>query len=341
MLPRLILIFAIFITSSVAIVNYKKCCPEGQVVQVDYVEDNNLSPRRHFGCVTENFAPPSIKNKRQSDRYQFNNSTFLTQIIGYNVLIDENSHWPACSDNGYLSHFLLHDSEKASQSTSCVDAMNSRYFIFKCDESMEAVNDFVDVYKLRKCCDKYFSYDIFTRKCVYNNKSSIKGDFSEFLGENTIVFESGIPECKQNDVLIEYHSLIHELKIFENSLMITRSKEGEPVSKIIVNDSFCIEATMNSDIKLPEGTNPQNFHLKATSKWVAKVCQPDKICEFIPCVRKCCKEGKRMVFEEETYCEDHDAHLDMKFHYFDLTTGYEFPDPMEPTGEDNSHFNKR
>lgn len=332
MLLRVILMIALLVASSVA--SFKKCCPDGEDVQVDFVEDNELSPRRHFGCAPENFIWPSVKKKRESEGYDYDNSTFLTQIIGYNVIIDGNSHWPACSDNSHLSHRILHDTIKASQSASCVDAMNSRYYIFTCDEGLESARDFVEVHKLRKCCDKNSSYDVFTRQCVYNNNSSIIEDFQEFLSDKTVVFESGIPECKPDDVLVEYHSLVHNLKIFGSSLVVTTANPLGP--DLIMQSSFCIEATINSVINLPDGANPQHFQLKASSKWIAKVCRPEIICDEIPCVRKCCKEGYRMVTDGVSICEEHDAHLDLKFHFFNYESSHAKPDPMEPKGENRS-----
>lgn len=40
-----------------------------------------------------------------------------------------------------------------------------------------------------------------------------------------------------------------------------------------------------------------------------------------------------MVYENETFCENHDSHLDVKFHYFDIRESPSTPDAMEPTGE--------
>lgn len=40
-----------------------------------------------------------------------------------------------------------------------------------------------------------------------------------------------------------------------------------------------------------------------------------------------------MVYENETFCENHDSHLDVKFHNFDIRESPRKPDAMEPTGE--------
>lgn len=331
MLLRVVCAILICVGSSVA--SFKKCCREGEIVQVDSFEDNNLSPRRHFSCVKEPSTRTKVKSKRESDGYEIINSTVLHEMIAYNVLIDENSHWPSCSDNSFLSYAILKETLKVSPSATCVDIMNSNYFVFTCDEKLETVSDFEDIYLMRKCCERDFAYDIFLRQCVSNNDSMLSEESSEFnfLGDKIVAFESGIPECKPDDVLVEYHALVHALKIYENSLIITNTNTHGP--DVLMPNSYCIESTMNTLIDIPDGADPKHFHLKATSKWIAKVCRPKTICNQMPCVRKCCKEGQRMVYENETFCENHDTHLDVKFHFFDIRQSPEVPDAMEPTGK--------
>ena len=326
-LLRVILIALLYISSAVA--DVKKCCPEGEVVQVDSIEDNNLSPRRHFSCVTEPRTRIKIKSKRESEGYEINNSSTVSEMITFNVLIDENTHWPSCSDTSFISYAMLSEPKKISQSASCVDILNNDYFIFTCDEKLVTVEDFVDIYRLRKCCENNFFYDIFSRQCV--NSSSLNKDSREFLKDKTVVFESGIPQCKPDDILVEYHSLVHKLRIYENSLVITNTNSHGP--DLLMQNTYCIENTLNSAVDLPDGADPKHFELKTESKWIAKVCRPKTICNQMPCVRKCCKEGQRMVYDNETYCENHDSHLDVKFHFFDIRESPEEPNAMEPTGE--------
>lgn len=327
---RAAVFFFLRLHSSVALFN--KCCPEGEVVEVDSFEDNNLSPRNHFSCVSESQTRVKVKKKRESDGYDVTNSTLHTsQLIAYNVLIDENSHWPSCGDNSLLSSALLGEPIKGSKSASCVDVSQNNYHIFSCDERLDSVSDFVDVYKLRKCCEYNFSYDVFVRQCVSNNKTTIDDDFREVFGSKVVTFGSGIPECQSDDVLVEYHSHVHKLKIYESSLIITGTPGYGP--DVIPHNSYCIESTMNSDADMPDGDKPEHHRLKTSSKWIAKVCRNRSICKQMPCVRKCCKEGQRMVYENETFCEEHNAHLGVKFHNFDIRASQEQPNAIEPSGE--------
>jgi hypothetical protein len=275
-----------------------------------------------------------VKKKRQSDVYTINNSSVLSQLIGYNVAIDENSHWPACGDDSVLLFTTLNESLKVSQSSSCIDIMSNKYHVFTCDETLDVVNDFKRIYKLRKCCGKNFSYDIFARQCVENNITTLNEQFDEFLHERIVAFESGIPDCKPDDVLVEYNSHVHKLKMYEGSLIITGTNSHGP--DVLLQSSYCIESTLNSDVDVPDGADLKHFQLITTSKWIAKVCRSSSICREMPCVRKCCKEGQRMVFENETFCENHDTHLDLNFHFFDIRASPEEPNPMMPTGECSS-----
>lgn len=324
------MLFLLWINLSAAMFN--KCCPEGEVVQVDSFEDNNLSPRNHFSCVSDSPSQVKVKKKRESDSYDTTNSTLQAfQLTAYNVLIDKNSHWPSCGDNSLLSSALLAEPLKGSESASCVDVFNNNYHIFSCDEMLDSANDFVDIYKLQKCCEKGYSYDVFVRQCVANNESKINDDFRDILGSKVVTFVSGIPECHQDDVLVEYHSHVHKLKIYESSLIITGLPGYGP--DVLPQKSYCIEATMNSYADMTDGDNTDHHQLKISSKWVSKVCRNRAICKQMPCVRKCCKEGQRMVFENETYCEDHHSHLTVKFHEFDISKSQESPNAIEPSGE--------
>lgn len=330
MLLRVVLVILINIGTAVtSVAGVKKCCRKGEVVHVDSIEDNNLSPRKLFSCVEESKIRTKVKSKRESEGYEFLNSSMVSEMIAYNILIDENTNWPSCSDNGFMSYDLIKISKRISESASCVDIMSNDYFIFSCQEKSDTMNDFTDVYRLRKCCEKNFSYDIFLRRCV--NASSINNNPRDFLRNKIVVFESGIPQCKSDDVLVEYHSLVHKLKIYESSLVITNTNNNGP--DLLTQDTYCIDNTYNSEVELPDGTDPEIFRLKALSTWIAKVCRPKTICSQIPCVRKCCKEGQRMVFDNETYCENHESHLYVKFHFFDIKESPENPKLIEPTGE--------
>jgi hypothetical protein len=329
-LLRAVLLISLSISSSVA--SFKKCCREGEVVRSDVVEDNFLSPQTHYSCVEEFYSNENPKSKRESEGYVMNNSSGLSGIIAHNVLINNETHWPPCVENGQLSLAILSSVTKASQTSSCVDIMNNRYVIFTCEDHLEVASDFVNIYKLKKCCDKNYSYDIFARQCLLNNQSTLSEGFGEFLSDKVVTFEAGLPECRPDDVLVEYHSLLHNLRISKASLLVMPVNHKSP--NVLLENSFCIENTFDIDSHPPDASDNHQFHLKRASKWIAKACRPKSVCDEIPCVRKCCRDGLRMVSDTNgSVCESHESHLNLKFHDFNIRESLEEPNAMEPSGE--------
>lgn len=317
-----------------------KCCPQDEVLQCEEVEDNNLSPLQHFSCIKKSLIINNdVKfNKciRQQEKALNNvmtsfNSSILREVIGYNILIDEYSHIPLnCGDNNFLSMTLLDTmSQKVSESGSCVDIMENQIFILNCEENTES--DMMDILKLKKCCPMNYSYDIFARKCVVNNETNVNEHFKHFLGNRSSVFDIGFPQCRDEDVLVEYHSNVHKLLIHDNALIITATPSNGP--EVLLQKTFCIENTFNSDVEITDIYDPTKFHLKTTSKWIAKACRSRNVCKFLPCIRKCCREGERMVFDNVTSCEKHDTDFDPTFHFFDYSSSPEQPLRIEPSGK--------
>lgn len=310
-----------------AFASLKKCCPKGQVVEK--VIDGKDNIKREFSCMPR--ADASNASQVNLEHLHL----FSPELIGYNILIDENNHWPMCSESRQLEAYLLIGSRKTSELSSCVDVMNSSYYILTCENNSESMSDFIEIFNLRKCCDENYSYDVYTRQCVNSNRSLLNSNFKEFISNKSItmnvVFEIGIPECDEDEVLVEYHSLVHNLEIYKNSLSIKTNTSG--LHPDIVNaESFCIEATANSEISPPTDADLKHFLLKQISKFIAKVCRPKSICKQIPCVQKCCREGERMVYGEELFCEKHDTHLEMNFYNFNIKSAPKTPSPMEPSG---------
>ena len=332
-----ILVFCINLTFA----RINKCCPQDEVLQCEEVEDNNLSPLQHFSCIKKSLIINNdVKfNKciRQHEKAPNNvmtsfNSSILREIIGYNILIDEYSHIPSnCGDNNYLSMILLGNrSHKVSESGSCVDVMENQIFILSCEEKTES--DMTDILKLKKCCSMNYSYDIFARKCVVNNDTNIDDSFKHFLGNKvSSVFDIGFPQCRDEDVLVEYHSNVHKLLIHDNALIITATPSNGP--EVLLQKTFCIENTFNSDVELTDGSDTTQLHLKTSSKWIAKACRSRNVCKFLPCIRKCCREGERMFFDNVTSCEKHDTDFDPTFHFFDYSSSPEQPQRIEPSGK--------
>jgi hypothetical protein len=342
MIPRILLAFSILIHTLSGAIKINKCCPRDEVVHVETFENNLLSPQIVYSCV-KNPAPPADEIVVQKSRLELEpiydeegNATAI--FMGYNALVDHASHWPACGETPLSIQKLNEPPIKSSQLASCADLMDdgAAYYVFTCEEKLEVASDLLDVYKLRKCCTGGMSYDIFARKCVVNNETDINDNFRDFLPDKamTVLFEHSAIKCNSEDeVLVEYHSHVHDLKMYESSLVITTLKYGTSGPEVFARGTYCIDSTMNSEAEQPDGMSDEHFRKRAASKFIAKVCRNKTICSQIPCVRKCCRFGERMTFENATACEPYDTGIEMQFHSFDIQQTELQLDRIEPSGE--------
>lgn len=317
MWPQMLTICSLLVGSVVYGLQFHKCCPEGEIVYSELKNTNGLSS--NFKCQKSS-GSVKIKSKRESESYDFENIANTRGMVSYNVLSDVHAHWPSCTTG--LSSTIVNHSLKASVSSSCVDVMNSNYYLFTCDNSSKVSKDFLNIYKNRKCCGNNYLFDITSRQCVFVNETAGgPSEFFDFFGNKSVIFETGIPNCNADDVLVEYTSNLHKLKIYENSLIITATEKHGP--DVFIHGSYCIENAVTS-----------NSASDSSLEWISKVCRPKDICSEIPCLRKCCKEGLRMVIlNGSTFCEPHGKHLKVNLHHFDSGSSPENPEKIEPTGE--------
>lgn len=311
------IVLIILFLSTVSGERIKKCCPIDEVVSFDLEQENSVSLDSPFTCVSSN----ATQNISQFSHFKF---------IGYNTLVDYDSHWPACGDQS-LSYEPQTDRVKVSQSSSCLDIMDGKYQIFTCTEKTNLAADFTEIMKIKKCCSAGMSYDIFRRRCVEGDEAALNSDFNELLTSKTVLFEHEVLKCKDNEALVEYHSLVHGMNIRGSSLILTNTRASGPD---VIKHSFCIDATMNSDAEIPDGMDEEHFDKKSRSKFIAKACRNKSVCEDMPCLQKCCPHGERMFHDGvKTQCESHHADVELKFHSFNKDQSQQEPPPHEPTGE--------
>ncbi|KAG5676842.1 hypothetical protein PVAND_006649 [Polypedilum vanderplanki] len=292
-----------------------KCCAYDEVVYFETLDEINLTSKNIYKCVKLSADDSLLYNN-----YIDTNLTFPVVFMGFNIFNDAESHWPTCGENDdiKLSTYKLNDSIKISQLTSCIDMMDDVYYVFTCnDEKSNKISDLVDVYELKKCCSSGKSYDIFARKCVINNETDIDDDFRDLFFDKVVLFEYDVIKCNADDVLVEYHSQVHSLKMYENTLVITNLDGYGP--EVFSHNSYCIESTINTYTEKPIEMSEEHFTKKYGSKFIAKVCRKKSICNQIPCIRKCCEIGERMTYENSTTnCEPHDTDIDVPFHSFKI-----------------------
>lgn len=308
------LIAILLLSTNVSGEKIKKCCPVNDVVATDVYDENFILAGEVFNCVANN----DTKNFTEFPHQKF---------ISFNILADSDSHWPSCGDQSLTSKHLA-EPIKVSHSASCVDMMDGKYFTFTCDEKLDTADDFTDIQKLKKCCASGMSYDIFQRRCIESDDES---DFFELLNDKNVLFDHEVLKCQESEALVEYHSLVHGLKIRGSSLILTKTRLLGPE---VIRNSYCIEATLNSEIKMPEGMTEEHFDKKSRSKFIAKTCRDKSVCDKMPCLQKCCAHGERFYHNgDKTVCEPHHTDVAIKFHNFNISQSQSVPAALEPSGE--------
>lgn len=311
----------------------KKCCPNDEVVQIKSFLDNDLTSHPIYSCAKiphKNISAidyPMIEDEGS----KINGYSQSIEFIAYNTLSTSHSNWPSCGKEGLLSKIKLNEPTKTSIISSCVDLLDNSYYVFSCNVNVETTNKH-DIYRLKKCCPSGMSYDIFNRMCIVNNVTDFNENFQEILYDKTVLFEHDNVQCENDDVLVEYHSNVHDLKMFEGSLVITNYAGYGP--EVFNRNFFCIESTLNAEVPQPSGITSDHFRKKSTSKWIAKVCRNKDICSEIPCVRKCCQLGMRIQKTNlSSICVPHHEDITVLFHTFSADQENMIMNVVEPKGK--------
>lgn len=296
-----------------------ECCPKGFKLSYEVYEDENLASSKQYLCVKDE----ELKLEKN-----------LNQTFDFNVIKSDKHKIPHCSDPKFLFHEKL-ENMMVLYSDSCVDVLENEFHVFSCEEP--EANESVNIYKMHKCCPVDFSYDIFERKCVKNSDDPQANNFSYISQKSAIVFNIGVPECSVENVLVEYHSAVHHL-LFHKNLILSVLTPGEHME---ILNKFCIENSFSHDEEPIVATMSPIYSKEAiinsrkASKWIVKACQEKAVCDHMPCIRKCCKEGERFVLTDDgKRCDPHPHGLFPTFHFFHDKEVDEISfKPAEPPGE--------
>lgn len=260
-----------------------KCCPE-------YHE---LSKAESYECVPEA------------------NESFAFPFVGYQIDFGTEPRIPECVGNGttlVLQNITYDGIAVPAGDESCVDLVEGYYKHLRCDNGSKASLNAVEMTPLVnfwKCCDSGESYNLYSRECVPDEDSD-DSFFSSVMNFNfSAVIDSGVPECK--DVLVEYHSADHPIVIeYAKNRVTLKDITSRDVHSA---DKFCLEKVTNkstrADFKL-------NDYKPNSSKWMARVCRSNDICDEIPCVRKCCDTGK--ILGSDYSCGFNQLDIKPRFH---------------------------
>jgi hypothetical protein len=276
-----------------------KCCPDNHEL---FIDDQN-DAGKFFYCNT------TTSESATTD--------FFTH---YNIVRDANIHVPQCLDPSDFHSFPIYDERVTLSVDSCFDMLGGNMYALTCLEpNLNIVSfnfEFNKIYRLRKCCPMNQFYDVAERMCVdeKDRQNSIER-FAHLLDDSSSIFRVGSPKCEDNEALIEYNSAKHNLKVQNATLYVTSHRYPDLMDRILPN-SFCI------DMMAGNGDGRTN--------WMAKACQLEAVCNYIPCIRKCCGDGEKVFSGNSTKkCVPHPKGIAPVFHSFTPRAS----EVAEPSGE--------
>ncbi|EDX04478.1 GD22291 [Drosophila simulans] len=217
-----------------------------------------------------------------------------------------------CQNFSSLSISDLGERTLNLRNNSCIGLLNRRLIVLSCEFEKNVPSQSVGF--VNKCCPQGFIY-------VSENNTCKPGESDFFVYtsiiSSPIIFFDNTLNCSDHRALVEYTVSSGKVHFHNNSLIWKDGSNSLPSSK------FCIEAIHDSgDADLDGGAFPEQ-------KFLVRACQETKICQKIPCIRRCCAEGEMYAKGNfSTYCKTDGT--DFKFEGFqNLNINANFSKPSD------------
>lgn len=149
-------------------------------------------------------------------------------------------------------------------------------------------------------------------------------DFSKLIGKSVAIFETGVPDCKSDEIFVEYQSNVKQLQLTQSGLKFLPAAE----SATLKPGTFCIDRLINSERNSTMSDNKR--------KVIVRTCRPKDLCNKIPCVRRCCRNEMMLQrVNESVKCVKYERNIKPTFHNIGspingLVKDYSI---VEPTGK--------
>lgn len=267
-----------------------KCCPSNQTLSVSHLN------AREIECIPSEYGP----------------------FYGPHLRNDEQVYEPPC-----LNWNSRRYSERGGLLTTngCVDIVHGYLQGIQCPSEAH-----VEVVEFQKCCPDGHMYDLDERKCFATPNAF--DAFKNFFSDNTVaVFKTGVPNCADDEVFVEYHTHIHDIWPEHSTLTISFDQREKD---ILAPNSFCIEGSW-------KGNSTANTSPEDAFNIIVRSCRPRKICGLIPCVQRCCKNDQmleRKPNKTRSECVDHPEQKNIvpSFHRVQHSLLTHEPEPVEQYG---------
>lgn len=146
---------------------------------------------------------------------------------------------------------------------------------------------------INKCCPYGQSYDHVARFCILNPYSD--SDLENSFGKINV----NVPICTDDEVFVEYHSTYHAIRFDGNDLKVNE--------ETLPPDKFCIENLVN--------VRDVNVYDRPV---IVRSCRPRSICNYITCIRRCCKTDQ--VMTPKRLCLNHPSAKNLIPSFYDVTS---------------------
>ncbi|XP_051857927.1 probable G-protein coupled receptor Mth-like 3 isoform X1 [Drosophila albomicans] len=222
---------------------------------------------------------PATNIQNATDNYDVQ----LDQIdspLGYD-LARHNETITDCATTRLSNVSLASETSVEISAKSCLLTLNNRLIILTCKPEANDVTTTVPTSRIgfvNKCCPHSYIYSSEFNRCVPGTPDF---DVYSSIVDRPMIFVDNPLLCANNKVLVEYTVTAEVVRVAEESKLVWQ--DG---SRQLKRSQFCIEA-------IDGKKTPRNIRsIKRNQQFLIRTCQQSKICDSLPCVRRCCADGE-------------------------------------------------
>lgn len=278
MFVKLALLYLVFSYVFRNINSVKICCNPQSILYKIY-GSNNLTT---YICTNIHESP------NENDAYAIDMLGTTESPQGYGLAeINDTfglTNFPQCAHIRYSNVSLMTEISFTVLANSCILVLDSSSLIsLTCEAKKDDMLQSIGI--INKCCPHGYSFGADVNKCYLRHP-----DYNKYsaIFDNPMIFVENSFKCPKNKVLVEYVLTAEAITIKNERMLLKEHK------KSFHRSDFCIEVLIEKD-------NSQ-FD-KNTQQFIVRTCQQLKICDSVPCVRKCCVDGEIYAKRNlTTYC---------------------------------------
>ncbi|XP_017025707.1 uncharacterized protein mthl15 isoform X3 [Drosophila kikkawai] len=222
---------------------------------------------------------------------------------------------PKCKSATILNVTEQSENSLYLRNDSCVGQLDKRKLIvLSCDFKKNVLSQSVKY--VNKCCPLGSIYVSENNTCIVLGEPDFFV-YSSIINNPIIFFDNYSLQCSDNQAFVEYTVSAKIVQFSESSLVWKDGSNSLPFSK------FCIDAIYDGyEI-------PSKERYSSHQKYLVQACQDRKICQRLPCIRRCCGEGEMYAKgNSSTYCKSDET--DIEFQGFqNLNINANFSKPAE------------